>query len=41
MELKQLFDATVAPKEGEANIERISEEHEQLNETQDVPSVVN
>lgn len=28
MELKQLFDATVAPKEGEANIEQIYEERE-------------
>ena len=28
MELKQLFDATVAPKKGEANIEQIYEERE-------------
>ena len=37
MELKQLFEATIAPKESEANIEQISEEREKQVETIDDP----
>ena len=37
MELEQLFTATVVPKEGDANIEQISEEHEKQIETLDDP----
>ena len=33
MELEQLFEATVVPKEGDANIEQISEERVKQIET--------